>query len=319
MVQTKIEWCDYTYNPWRGCSKVSPGCANCYADAMSKRNPGTLGVWGPDGTRVVAAESYWQLPLKWNRVAAGAAIRPRVFCASLADVFEDWCGDIHDHRGNRLWIDRATGTNWQAESLDCSFACDELARLDDVRRRLFSLIEATQNLDWLLLTKRPENIQRMLPGLHRRDNLWAGCSVENQETTKRIDKLVNCRDLAALLFLSCEPLLSAVDLLPFFGGPYVELPRDVVHENYNFGIDWVIVGGESGPNARPCDVEWIRFIVKQCREAGVPCFVKQLGSHPIENGKPIKLRDRKGGNPDEWPDDLRVREFPKQEAIANND
>lgn len=155
-----------------------------------------------------------------------------------------------------------------------------------------------------------------LPGV------WVGTSVENQAAEERIPHLLRCP--AAIRFLSCEPLLGPLDLFDWLEDHDFD-PDDPLdyEEREALGdpptIDWVICGGESGPRARPCDVEWIRFIVKQCREAGVPCFVKQLGSHPIENGKPIKLRDRKGGNPDEWPDDLRVREFPKQEAIANND
>jgi protein gp37 len=103
---TKIQWATHTFNPWRGCAKIAPGCANCYADAQSKRNPGTLGVWGPNGTRVVASEAMWREPLKWNKAAAcletfdcnagdhsdccPQKVRDRVFCASLADVFEDW-------------------------------------------------------------------------------------------------------------------------------------------------------------------------------------------------------------------------------------
>ena len=101
--ETKIQWADHTFNPWRGCLKVSAGCANCYAETLSKRNPGTLGIWGSEAsgaTRVVASESMWREPLKWNTEAQKSGIRSRVFCASLADVFEDWQGRMLDHKGH---------------------------------------------------------------------------------------------------------------------------------------------------------------------------------------------------------------------------
>ena len=272
--ETKIEWCHHTFSPWRGCARVSPGCANCYAETMAKRT-GRHGTWGPAGERVVSSDAYWRQPLRWDRAAAKAGERPRVFCASMADVFEDR-DDLAPHRA-----------------------------------RLFRLIEQTPNLDWLLLTKRPENIRPMLSFQQAGpiDNLWLGTSVEDQRRAdERIPPLLAAP--AAVRFLSVEPLIEPV-----------RLALD--------GIHWVIVGGESGPGARPCHVEWIRSIVRQCREAGVPCFTKQLGAVPIlgavEPGWPlgrvfeaddsgemvrVRLRDRKGGDPQEWPSDLRVRETP---------
>jgi protein gp37 len=148
-----------------------------------------------------------------------------------------------------------------------------MANLDRMRRRLFALIDATSNLDWLLLTKRPENILSMWPDcaiepcetLHSdgRKNVWLGTSVENQEyADKRIPALIQCRDLSPVLFLSCEPLLGSLDL---------NFVRD------NPPIDWVIVGGESGPNARPSHPDWFRSIRDQCSAAGVPFHFKQWG------------------------------------------
>jgi protein gp37 len=349
-----IEWTHHTFNPWRGCSKVSPGCAHCYAETMSKRNPATLGTWGDDGTRVVAAESYWRQPLKWDRQAAlayrswqqaiaearseydrvDAYVRPRVFCASLADVFEDWPGQMRDAHGFHLW-QRDSG-QWTTSD---HYRDTRALTLADVRARLFRLIVGTPNLDWLLLTKRSENLSRMLPwGKDRppeprcRDcaddgpicpgnglpcdrtaplpNVWLGVSVEDQRRKARIDVLRQIP--AAVRFLSVEPLLEDIGTLDLSG------------------IHWVIVGGESGPGARPCDLAWLRSVVAQCR-AGVPCFVKQLGARPVcnraivlEEGESVDdivpqhsfatgkapLRDKKGGDPAEWPDDLRVREFP---------
>ena len=355
---TKIEWCDFTFNPWRGCQKVAAGCVNCYAEAQSKRNPKTLGVWGPNGTRVVASEEMWRQPLKWERdvettVEVWKDDRPRVFCGSLCDVFEDWGGEIRGSSGGVMWD--APGLSWQEQMLPGR--TDGIMRdgggrrltLADARARLFRLIDSTQSLDWLLLTKRPENVRRMLPiktgrrdaikdgraniDAWRRENVWLGTSIACQEDADRnVPELLKCRDLCAKTVLSIEPLIGPVDLdecwpggMPSPGrGPYVP------------GVDWVIVGGESGPNARPCDIAWIRSIVRQCKYAGVPCFVKQLGARVLveeyaphdwpdgvyfstqsgldddmDNDPSVcDLRDPKGGDPAEWPEDVRVREVP---------
>mgnify|MGYP007100042775 CR=1 FL=1 len=364
MAETKIEWADYTFNPWRGCQKVSPGCEHCYADTMSKRNPGTLGVWGPNGTRVVAAESYWRLPVKWDKLATcncGAAgtggvqcewckagcPRPRVFCASLADVFEDWQGRMVDAQGDTHWHN---GTPVPVGA-STTFIPFRPSTMDDVRQRLFKLIDATPNLDWLLVTKRPENVARCLARYGERIDtyaaeafstiwnrrVWLGTSVENQATAdERIPQLL--RVPAAVRFLSMEPLLGPVDLV--YAAAFSQGSKALD------GLNWVIVGGESGPQARPCNIEWIRSIVRQCKAAGVPCFVKQLGANvrdrndagfmgdpgdswdvdpfsQVEHdpdgvleqyqGAPVRvlLSDRKGGDPSEWPADLRVRELPE--------
>lgn len=303
---TKTQWTTHTFNPWRGCTKVSPGCANCYAEQLSRRNPAVLGEWGPQGVRVVAAESYWRQPLAWDRAAAKAGERRRVFCASLADVFEDR---------------------------------DELAA---PRRRLARLIWDTPHLDWLLLTKRPENANRMIYEMWFEDaewpkNYWLGVSVENQAAAdERIPLLLQTP--AAVRFLSVEPLLGPVNLAPWLSPPafpdgrYEAGPGRPVYgcddsDPFSVAIkpitvNWVIVGGESGPNARPCDLAWVRSIVKQCHDAGVACFVKQLGSRPFDSfyrsgvaDQRLHLRDKKGGDPSEWPEDLCVREFPSAPAV----
>lgn len=537
---TKIEWTatvradgsvvpGYTFNPWWGCVKVSPGCAHCYAEAFDRRTHGTerhtdaRGVvrephWGNDAPRRFFGDAHWRQPIAWNRAAEKAGERRRVFCASMADVFED--------------------------------------RPDLVapRARLFALIDATPTLDWLLLSKRPENIGRLLveaadwgkantslDHIALREwgqghgqpfpNVWLGTTVENQEQADlRIPLLLQVP--AAVRFLSVEPMLGPVDLSPWlvynpvheqrpasggvgpgcgaergsgdrsrrpnleageagmgslegragvqavrevqggartperlspgsgndqrgprervgapprlespprtdpawsdaqsperdqgrqpavqsgssdavgeraarFAGPAGrtlrdsgrwEQPRgetlgggrrndpaatserretaedcgglrgerpDCVEDRARsaVGISWTIVGGESGPGARPCDVAWIRSVVRQCREAGVPCFVKQVGAvvhdrndagfdamsevwadgpdagqptnpsawpEPIEvedaeyqshqgAAVRVRLRDPKGGDPLEWPSDLRVREFPGWRVIA---
>ena len=160
MKDSKIEWTDHTFNTHRGCTKVSAGCANCYAETLSGRNPAVLGIWGPNGTRVVAAESAWREPLKWNREAVEAGERHRVFCASLADVFEDWKGPMLNSHGDELFSDRIGG--WSDRVGDKDGHRLKLT-MQDVRTRLYKLIDATPNLDWLLLTKRPENIRLMMP------------------------------------------------------------------------------------------------------------------------------------------------------------
>jgi protein gp37 len=277
----------------------------------------------------MAAESYWRQPVKWNRNAekAGGG-RRRVFCASLADVFE---------------------------------AREELTA---PRIRLLGLIKGTPHLDWLLLTKRPEDVKPLLNTMYEAacrernnsnrlhgvatwlgnwlngfapKNIWLGTSIENQQAAdERIPALLGIP--AAVRFLSCEPLLGPVefsdvtrraDCVTMLGRPALT------------GVDWVIVGGESGSGARPCDLAWIRSLIGQCQAVGVPCFVKQLGKEVIVNSRDARRiddreqnrarlfqgandgdvwrwnpRDAKGGDIEEWPEDLHVREFPEVTEVA---
>ena len=279
---SKIEWTHHTFNAWIGCQRVSPGCEHCYAEALSKRMGWAR--WGPKEPRKILSEAYWRGPLKWNRDAASVGERHRVFCSSLSDVFEDR-PELREHR-----------------------------------QRLFGLIIETPHLDWLLLTKRPENVERLMPDFAAPfgvwpDNVWLGTTVEDQRRAdERIGDLL--RIPAAVRFLSAEPLLEAVDL------------KLSVRDQDDVGrVDWVIAGGESGPGARPFELSWARNIVRQCRDAGVPVLVKQLGAaasdpengiagaslkvHPDAAGLiSIRLKDRKGGDWSEWPEDLRIREYP---------
>lgn len=269
--QTTIAWTDRTFNPWWGCEKVSAGCTNCYAEAFAKRVGNR--VWGKGVPRRFFGEKHWREPVTWNYAAIEAGVRLRVFCASMADVFED------------------------------------APELESQRRRLWGTIEATPNLDWQLLTKRPENIAAMYPWADvSRENVWLGTSVEDQAAAnRRLPDVIDCTARPGVRFLSCEPLLGPVDLSVALAHPPV--------------VNWVIVGGESGPKARPCDVAWIRSIVAQCKAAGVACFVKQLGARPRERLDGVedplverhrfRFRDAKGSDPAEWPADLRVQEFPE--------
>jgi len=219
---SKIEWCDHTFNPWIGCTKISPACDNCYAAEWDKRYEGGQ-HWGPKAPRRRTSESNWRKPLGWNKKAEKLGIRYRVFCASLADVF--------DNKVPMAW-----------------------------RTDLWALIHMTPHLDWLLLTKRPQNIKKMMGAWDGfPDNVWLGTTVENQEVVdKNIPILLDVP--ARIHFLSCEPLLEEINLYP-------HMPN----------LDWVIAGGESGQEARPMHPEWVRKIRNDCHAHGVPFLFKQWG------------------------------------------
>lgn len=323
---TKIEWATHTFNPWIGCTKVAAGCEHCYAERDMDKHWGKA-KWGPSGTRVKTSAANWVKPLKWNREDEQLGQRQRVFCASLADVFEDWQGPIVDSKGRRLWVDRDTTRHWNHESPGWSFAGSRPATNNDLRRKLFRLIDATPWLDWLLVTKRPENIRKMWPEevesqelrvesrssrlASRRSNVWLLTSIATQaDADRNIPELLKCRDLVPVLGVSAEPLLGPINLQGACiaacgnggrcsrddetghriiqdsteGGMWVEC----ICSRLN-GISWVIVGGESGPHARPMHPDWARSIRDQCQAAGVPFFFKQWGEfapcrHKCTNG-----------------------------------
>lgn len=356
---TGISWTNSTWNPWRGCVKVSEGCKHCYADDLAKRNPATLGVWGPEGigTRVVAAESYWREPLKWDRKAKESGQPWRVFCCSLADVFEEWGGPVHDTCGNRLHAapgligGTTKSDHWYSES-PCDDSPAPLATLDDVRARAFAMMESTPHLTWLVLTKRPENILRMAPPAWLKKwpaNVWPGATTENQaRAAERIPHLLKVP--AAVRWLSVEPQIGPVDLarwLPIYrtrgasgqlAGPWM---RSASYPSEG-SPTWIITGGESGHGARPFQIEWARSLRDQCKAASVAFFHKQMGDDPREHDpsawpvvpstgewpnnptrKPLTLvgdgfgnhlvrgLSKAGKDPAEWPEDLRVQEFPE--------
>ncbi len=261
---TKISWTNHTFSPWIGCSKISPGCKFCYAEAENKRY-GRRNLWGPDSTRQQTSEAYWRQPLKWNAAAEKDGERRRVFCGSWCDVME--AGSY----------------------------------LDGIRKDLYELIPRTPWLDWLMLTKRPENFGPLLPSTWMDNppaNVWLMTTVESSDFLFRTDFL---KAFPAVVHgLSIEPLLGPMPTL----GEHLD------------GIDLVIVGGESGPNARPCDVAWIRSIVQQCAAAKVACWVKQLGEMAVDQLGPMRgamfpATDRKGSLLESLPSDLRVRQMPE--------
>lgn len=354
--KSNIEWTDATFNGVRGCTKYSPGCDNCYAETAAGINPGTLGVWGPAGNRVAGAEAYWNGPKKWNREAAAAGTRKKVFAFSFADWLEEWAGPIIDTGGRRLAL--TLDGRWlpAVPSPTPELPADAVRWLnyDDARARLFGLIHETPHLDWLLLTKRADRLMPWVPHfynlMHALDlaagklptadqtipaNVHLGVTTENQQTAdERVPLLMRCP--ARLRWLSVEPMLGPIYLgadgrgcraLPITrnaDGGYERL--DFADDPNDRFVDWVVVGGESGAGARPCAVEWVRDIVRQCRAAGVAVFVKQLGSAPTDGMEltsdapdaptyykplPLILADKKKGKDvAEWPADLAVREFP---------
>lgn len=399
MGSTSIEWTatprpdgtmvpGFTFNPWSGCAHAiytdengkkhaHIGCLRCYAEVnYSVKMRGVK--WGPKGTRVRLSDAGWREPEKWNRQAEKAGERRRVFTASLGDIFEDWQGAIADARGNVLHHDGKPRGDRMGPDL----------KMDDLRRDLFALIDRTPWLDWLLLTKRPENVLRMWPPVHAlapifpgmpgplgepqpclipgggRSNVWIGTSVSDQPTAdKYVPELLKLRCLSPVLFLSVEPILGPVDLCHIDTGRtwpgkaetaklnclrgFTSSRRErfilngVVEERGNTPfvdteegrLDWVIVGGESGPKARGCDVAWIASVVQQCKAAGVPVFVKQLGSVPFDSREAgrdsdephpggaaadpdcrLNLIDKKGGDMEEFPEALQVRQFPAVEV-----
>lgn len=259
---TKIEWCDHTFNPWEGCQKVGPGCDHCYAETRNARFAGGTAInWGPGVPRRRTSASNWELPKRWNAQAdtfmAQHGRRQRVFCASLADVF-----------------DNAVDQQWR----------------DD----LFALIAATPNLDWLLLTKRIGNVGNMLPVPFDFDrhypNVWIGATVVNQaEADRDIPKLLAVP--AAKRFLSMEPLLGPVDLNATPAGDILCRCEGCMNMTPDTRLDWVIVGGESGPKARPMHPDWARSLRDQCEAAGVPFLFKQWGEWlPAKEGRSITGR-----------------------------
>jgi protein gp37 len=228
---TKIEWCDHTFNSWWGCTKVSQACKNCYAEAWAKRTGHR--IWGDDAPRRFFGDKHWAEPLRWNREAAKAGVRRRVFCASMADVFE------------------------------------RREELEPHQERLWKLVVATKNLDWMLLTKRPENVHELVAISWTLGfwpiNAWLGVTFDDKGPS-RLDEIVKIP--AAKRFVSVEPLIKEETLRPWL-----------------HGLDLVIVGGESGAGARPMNEDWVRKLRDECADAGVAFFYKQR----VDNGRKISL------------------------------
>lgn len=296
--KTGIAWTDSTWNPVRGCTKVSAGCKNCYAERFAERWRGVPGHAFEQGFDVRLVPEALDLPLHWRRPR-------RVFVNSMSDLFH--------------------------ESVPDTFIAQVFLTMSTASQHTFQI-----------LTKRPKRARQWISGPGLIDmrwplpNVWLGVSVEDQASAdERIPHLLATP--AAVRFISAEPLLSHIHLRPS-----AKRHEDLTPWLGAGRISWVIIGGESGPGARPCDVAWIRSLVVQCRAASVPAFVKQLGANVVDRndagfdgdtvyswpmggdvehdqadtgyqGAPVRVRllDRKGGGVTEWPPDLRVQQWPE--------
>jgi protein gp37 len=280
---SKIAWTDHSFNGWWICTEVSKeehgggGCDQCYAREFAAR----FGYgWGPGVPRRFFGDKHWNEPRKWNKRAAQTGVKEKVFAFSMAD-----------------WAD------------------NEVAQ--EHRERFFNLVEETPNLIWQMLTKRIGNAKDMLPERWMKnglpDNVWFGITVVNQpEADRDIPKLLQIP--ARIRWLSIEPQLGPVSLkaIPIPGSP-LRTTMNVLRRPSVFAphIHWAVIGGESGNRAREFRYEWALSLIKQCRDAGVAPFMKQAGSNAIGlDNQPVDLKSYKGDDPEEWPGELRVREFP---------
>lgn len=323
---TAIAWTDATWNPLRGCSRVSTGCEHCYAERQAGRFSGagqpyaglvrkTAQGWHWTGAvRLVATDLV--TPLRWTKPR-------RIFVNSMSDLFQDAVSEdlidailavmalapqhtfqVLTKRPARM-LAYLTERWSPARSAEMPRADRHQQILTAAARLLHGPLSAQARF-WTPDGRPRSHVQPWpLP------NVWLGVSVENQDTADaRLPWLLQTP--AALRFVSYEPALAAVDLAPYLDGQgwtTAGAPR---------GLDWVIVGGESGPHARPCDRAWLRSVVQQCQAAQVPCFVKQLGARSVQAPRPdgatgyvLALTDGQSADPAVWPADLRVQQWPE--------
>jgi protein gp37 len=328
--RSKIEWTETTWNPVTGCDIVSPGCKNCYAKTFAERFRGVKGHPYEQGFDLKLWPDRLDLPLHWRKPR-------RVFVNSMSDLFHEQVPDE--------FIARVFGRMSSTPHHTYQILTKRPERMLDFLSRCGD----KEGLGWITHDGTPPerayNGNGIIVGDHKRwplPNVWLGVSVESQTfAEKRIPLLLQTP--AAVRWVSCEPLLGPVDFMIQSGQGDDYYTHDLLRGAFRADgcnepllgprLDWVVVGGESGPGARPFDVAWARSTVQQCRAAGVPVFVKQLGAHVYWNG--IQgggialwpsdanvedqangmfrkyLNNRKGGDPSEWPSDLRVREWPK--------
>lgn len=347
---TSIEWTDRTWNPVTGCRKVSPGCKHCYAEGVAHRFWGTqypavpVGPSLPDGgptawrerqfTDVMTHEDRLLEPLSWRKPA-------KVFVNSMSDLFHE---DVPD-----AFIDQVFAVMALCPQHTFQVLTKRPERMLQYLTRPGAMCSREASVNgaiWSTLgTKRGSRIRH--GGAWRctwpLPNVWLGVSVEDQHrANERIPLLLQTP--AAVRFISAEPLLGPLLLPRGWLGQTADCDSCQVinvrvdedgccqgcgsDATLRYGLDWVIVGGESGPGARPCHEAWVRSIVQQCQAAGTPVFVKQLGAFPIwslSDGRPANgeggtakaartvagALNPKCADPSEWPEDLRVREFPR--------
>lgn len=280
MGQTAISWTatvlpdgtvlpGYSFNPWIGCTKVSQGCKFCYAETQNNRYQWNQAGWGPGKERKRTSPANWKKPIEWAKQARADGVTRRVFCASLADVFDP---EVPQEWRSDLWF-------------------------------MINLTGEYGGLEWLLLTKRPQYIEHMAP-VEWLENppgyVRIGVTTEDQENAdRRIPQLG--RVWKGKNFVSYEPALGPISFAGLDNEGIYRPWLDVAA--WEPAIDWIICGGESGSGCRPFNIEWARSVRDQCARAGIPFFFKQTGGHP-----------NKRHDPAEWPEDLRVQEFPEFDA-----
>jgi len=334
--RTGIEWTDYSSNPLRAegpsgkgwsCVKISPGCLHCYSSVLDGRFGTKLGYNAGSQKKVThiidEKELRHILSFRPKGPYRGGTTKPKVFPFDMTDLFGDWVPD-----GT---IDRMLAAFALRPDVIFQVLTKRPERMAEYMNRNHGLLElGFADRHYKFSTSAPARVLQSAVDLHPPfrpatfmwplPNVWIGASVEDQDRADdRIQWLLNTP--AAVRFLSCEPLLGPVDIAGWMGdygelqgGPHVGRQT----------IDWVIVGGESGPRCRPCNVDWIRSIVSQCQSAGVPVFVKQLGGFPTDINEDLRymqkhpnvyriqsVKDKKGGDPSEWPLGLEVRQFPE--------
>jgi protein gp37 len=256
--ETGIAWANSTFNPWLGCAKISEACDRCYAETMVTGRMGKPN-WGKDAPRTRTSVSYWKQPFKWDKDAAAAGIKSRVFCGSLCDIAED------------------------------------RSDLDPIRADLWPIMEQTKNLIYLMLTKRPALLTKIVPPSWLKnwpENVWPGTTAENQFWYDHRRPLL-MKVPSRIHWFSLEPLLGPINLR---------------FDNNEGSADWFIVGGESGKGSRPMEAEWIRSIRSQVETHGKAFFFKQKGEILA---KTMGCTARKGDDPSEWPEEFRVQNFPQ--------
>lgn len=305
---TAIEWTDATWNPVRGCSRISPGCVHCYAERQAAR-------FARAG-RLTSIGSV-------NPCAPSVPAGPFSGFVQLTNGHPQWTGRVELIEAKlaepQHWRDpRRIFVNSMSDLFHEALSDDQIAH---VFRTMYHVNWHT----YQVLTKRSARMRDLMPRLVETfgvmPHVWRGVSVESEQYAGRIGDLFETA--AAVRFVSYEPALAPVDFSKWLCGCNVDNGPFEGMCNGRHGLSWIIVGGESGPGARPFDTAWARNTIRQCRNAGVACFVKQLGADPLWAPETIlhlprrcdmKLRDSKGGDWNEWPADLRVREFPQKAA-----
>lgn len=350
---TKIEWADASWPVVNGCRRISPGCEHCYAERLISTRLAhmpkykSLAVYGKNGPRWTGESRLWRqdliLPIRWRRPR-------RIFVADMGDLFFEEVTDAE--------IDEVFGVMWACRYMggrrgDDGFPGHTFQILTKRAERMRDYMSQDRRKKWAYAAVRHGGGENPDPlfdsivfaeGPHPR--IWLGVSIEDQKRAEERMPFLQ-QTPAAVRWASIEPLLEHVDVSTwltrrdiadfhaFTPEARAAYGKDGPRELLRRGLDWVVVGAESGPQARPFEIEWARSVVAQCKDAKVACFVKQLGPQPLvrmddasmpgprdTSGdpkaalRPVEMNHSKGGDILEFPKDLRVREFPAPESAA---